>query len=133
MIQTNNFSYADDGQSYLGIMAHDNSFQGKRPVVLVAHTWAGQSQFETDKAIELAKLGYLALAIDVYGEGKRAKDNTEAEELMNEVATDRQKLLERIMLAFNSILTKIRCEYLRFIIMTLKKDFSFWRTLVTSL
>ncbi|MCR9228796.1 MAG: dienelactone hydrolase family protein [Flavobacteriaceae bacterium] len=103
MIQTNNFSYADDGQSYSGIVAHDDSIRGKRPVVLVAHTWAGQSQFETDKAIELAKRGYLALAMDLYGEGKRAKDNTEAEELMNQVATDRQKLLDRIMLAFNSI------------------------------
>ncbi len=103
MIQTNNFTYAASGQSYQGVVAHDDSIKGKRPVVLVSHTWVGQSEFETKKASELAKLGYLAFAIDVYGKGKRAKNATEAEALMNELLADRQELLDRILLALDKI------------------------------
>lgn len=103
MIQTNNFTYAASGQSYQGVVAYDNSIKGKRPVVLISHTWKGQSQFEVDKAIELAKQGYLAFAIDVYGKGKRAKDAAEAETLMNEMLNDRQELLNRILLALDKI------------------------------
>ncbi|WP_318312455.1 dienelactone hydrolase family protein [Flagellimonas crocea] len=103
MIHTNDFIYSDNGKSYQGVVAYDDGITGKRPVVLVAHTWVGQSQFEADKAAELAKLGYLAFAIDVYGQGKRAKDATEAEKLMNNVAKNRQKLLDRILLALDNI------------------------------
>ena len=83
MIQTKEHRYSDEKQSYQGVIAYDDTQQGKRPVVLVAHAWMGQSQFEEDKATALAQLGYLAFAIDVYGEGKRANDASEAESLMN--------------------------------------------------
>lgn len=103
MIKTTKFSYAGNGQTFEGVIAHDNSIEGKRPVVMVSHTWVGQSQFETDKAIELAKLGYLAFAIDVYGKGKRAKNATQAETFMNEMLEDRQELLDRLLLALQKI------------------------------
>ena len=103
MIKTNKFSYEGNGHTFEGVIAHDASLEGKRPVVMVSHTWVGQSQFETDKAVELAKLGYLAFAVDVYGKGKRAKNATQAEEFMNEMLEDRQALLDRLLLAFEEI------------------------------
>ncbi|SDQ93480.1 dienelactone hydrolase family protein [Flagellimonas zhangzhouensis] len=103
MIKTQDFIYEGDGKTYQGVLAFDDSHTEKRPAVMVSHTWSGQSQFETDKAIALAEQGYLALAIDVYGKGKRAKDATEAEELMMELQNDRQELLNRLLLSLNAI------------------------------
>ncbi|MER3374161.1 MAG: dienelactone hydrolase family protein [Allomuricauda sp.] len=103
MIQTQQLIYSDKQQSYEGVISYDDTIKGKRPVVLVSHTWVGQSQFEEDKAKELAKLGYLAFAIDVFGQGRRAKDANEAEALMNEMLEDRQELLNRLLLAVNTI------------------------------
>ncbi|MFC4219129.1 dienelactone hydrolase family protein [Flagellimonas marina] len=103
MIQTTQLIYSDKKQSYEGVIAYDDSQKGKRPVVLVSHTWMGQSQFEEDKAKELAKLGYLAFAIDVFGQDRRAKNAEEAEALMNEMLEDRQELLNRILLAMETI------------------------------
>lgn len=103
MIQTTQLTYSDKQQSYEGVIAFDDAIKGKRPVVLVSHTWVGQSQFEEDKAKELAKLGYLAFAIDVFGQGRRAKNADEAEALMNEMLEDRQELLNRILLAVDTI------------------------------
>lgn len=103
MIQTQQLIYSDKQQSYEGLIAYDDTIKGKRPVVLVSHTWVGQSDFEEDKAKELAKLGYLAFAIDVFGQGRRAKDANEAEALMNEMLEDRQELLNRLLLAVDTI------------------------------
>lgn len=103
MIKTDKFTYSGNGQTYQGVIAHDTDFKGKRPVVMVSHTWMGQSKFEEDKATELAKMGYLAFAIDVFGKGKRAKNAEQAEELMNEALADRQELLDRLLLALEKI------------------------------
>ena len=40
------------------------------PTILVGHTWKGKSDFEIEKARALSKLGYNALAIDLFGDGK---------------------------------------------------------------
>ena len=103
MIKTEERIYFDSKKNYQGIIAFDDTLEGKRPVVLICHTWVGQSQFEETKAIELAKLGYLAFAIDVYGQGKRAKNTSDAEAFMNEALVDRQQLLNRILLALENI------------------------------
>lgn len=103
MIQTKEHRYSDEKQSYQGVIAYDDTQQGKRPVVLIAHAWMGQSQFEENKAIALAQLGYLAFAIDVYGKGKRANDASEAESLMNAALANREELLQQLLLALNTI------------------------------
>ena len=103
MLKTEKHTYKDANQSYEGVVAFDDRIQGKRPVVLVAHTWVGQSDFEANKAERLAEMGYLAFAIDVYGQGRRAADVSEAEALMNEMLADRQELLNRLVLAVDDI------------------------------
>ncbi|RDY58311.1 dienelactone hydrolase family protein [Flagellimonas nanhaiensis] len=103
MVQTKEHTYSDGKETYQGVIAFDDAFEGKRPLVLVSHTWVGQSDFETNKAVELAKLGYLAFAIDVYGKDKRANNPSEAEAYMNEMLADRQELLNRLLLAMDSL------------------------------
>ena len=42
---------------------------GKRPGVLVVHEWYGLNDYVKSRARQLAKLGYVAFAVDMYGKG----------------------------------------------------------------
>ncbi|MEK7431601.1 MAG: dienelactone hydrolase family protein [Cyanobacteriota bacterium] len=99
MIKTEVITYSDEKNTFEGVIAYDTTFDYKRPVVLVTHTFNGQSSFEEEKAIELAKMGYLGFAIDLYGKGIRANSPEEAQSLMDKLNNNRALLLERIQLA----------------------------------
>ena len=64
-----------------GYMAYDDSVKGKRPGVLVVHEWMGHNPYVRKRAEGLARLGYVAFALDMYGKGVRAKDSKEAASL----------------------------------------------------
>jgi dienelactone hydrolase len=55
-----------------GYLAYDDAVQGKRPGVLVVHEWWGHNDYARKRARMLAELGYTALAVDMYGDGKTA-------------------------------------------------------------
>ena len=78
-----------------GFLAYDDSIQGKRPGVLVVHEWFGQTSYERKRAEQLAQLGYVAFAIDMYGKGVRAKDGKEAGTLAGKYAGDRKLMRAR--------------------------------------
>ncbi|MBE0603902.1 MAG: dienelactone hydrolase family protein [Deltaproteobacteria bacterium] len=64
-----------------GYMAYDDSVKGKRPGILVVHEWMGHNPYVRMRAEKLARLGYAAFALDMYGKGVRAKDSKEAASL----------------------------------------------------
>lgn len=69
----------------VGYLAYDPSIQGKRPGVLVVHEWWGHNDYARRRADMLAKMGYTALAVDMYGGGKQAKHPDEAGKFVSEV------------------------------------------------
>jgi dienelactone hydrolase len=76
----------------------------RRPVVLVAHTWGGQSDHERDTADTLAALGYVGIAVDVYGKGNRGEHGTPTAmavntALMTPFMQDRAILRDRLLAA----------------------------------
>lgn len=86
--------YEQGGQTYEGFLAlPDGTPKG---VVLVAHAWGGQSEFEQDKAKLMADWGYAGFAVDVYGKGKRGSTNEECEALMSPLASNRTELQSRL-------------------------------------
>lgn len=97
MIKSQVIEYHLDGQPYEGVFCWDDSNSGKRPGVLVSHAWFGQSDFEVEKAKNLAELGYVAFALDMYGKGRRATNPAEASKLMHECVDDRIILRSRIL------------------------------------
>ncbi len=103
-IETKKLTYSNDQDTFEGVVAWDSLSHKPRPVVLVAHTYKGQSLFETEKAIALAKMGYLGFAIDMYGKGIRASTPDEAQSLMDHLNQHRTLLLERIQLALSTIM-----------------------------
>jgi dienelactone hydrolase len=65
-------AYQADGVTMKGYLAYDKSKQGKRPGVLVVHEWWGHNDYARRRARMLAEMGYTALAVDMYGDGKLA-------------------------------------------------------------
>jgi dienelactone hydrolase len=79
-------SYTDNGVTMKGYLAYDKSIQGKRPGVLVVHEWWGHNDYARKRALLLAGMGYTALAVDMYGDGKTADHPDDAGKFAKAVA-----------------------------------------------
>ncbi|MEM1261088.1 MAG: dienelactone hydrolase family protein [Pseudomonadota bacterium] len=101
-IATNTVSYHVDGMEFEGSIARDPAWQEPRPVVLVAHAWAGRSAFEDQRAVAIAELGYVGFAIDVYGRGKLGTSVEENSALMQPLLDDRAQLQTRLHAALDT-------------------------------
>ncbi len=99
MIEVSKVEYTNGETQFQGVVAWDNSTNQKRPVILIAHAFGGQSKFDEDKAIALAKRGYIGFAIDVYGKGVRGSTPEESRELMGVLNNDRALLLKRMQIS----------------------------------
>jgi dienelactone hydrolase len=80
--------YRAGGTVLKGYLAYDDAFQGKRPGVLVVHDWWGHGEFVRGQARALAGLGYTALAVDMYGDGRQANDPDTAGKLSGGLRKD---------------------------------------------
>ncbi|SEM75950.1 Dienelactone hydrolase [bacterium A37T11] len=71
--------YTAAGDTMQGYLAyHNNTANTKKPGVLVVHEWWGLDDYTRHRVEQLADLGYVALAVDMYGHGKTAANPTEA-------------------------------------------------------
>lgn len=79
--------------------------QGPHPVVMVAPAFGGLDNFTRSKADWLASLGYIGFALDYYGEGRTARDEAEARDMMHVLQADRATLLVRMQAALETART----------------------------
>lgn len=86
-----------DGATCEAYVACEDGGEAKRPCVLVAHAWAGQTDAERGKAEELAGLGYVGVALDVYGKGVRGEPAGDNSALMAPFLADRAMLRRRLL------------------------------------
>ncbi len=84
-VQGEDVDYEADGVTLKGYLAYDDSIKGKRPGVLVVHEWWGQNEYARRRARMLAALGYTALAVDMYGNGKVVDNPDDAGKLAGEI------------------------------------------------
>src|ERR1700704_2482026 len=77
-IHTEMIEYKHGDAVLEGYLAYNPSIPGKRPAVLIVHQWKGLTDYEKTRAEMLAKLGYNAFALDIYGKGIRPKENEKA-------------------------------------------------------
>lgn len=87
-VQGREVSYQANGTILKGYIAYDDAFKGKRPAVLVVHEWWGHNAYARHRADMLAELGYTALAVDMYGDGRQAHHPDEAGKFATEVSTN---------------------------------------------
>ena len=90
-VLTNRLEYTVDGASHQGYLAYDDELAETRPGIVIVHEWWGLNDYIVRRAHMLAELGYVALAIDMYGDGRIAANPDEAGGLMTAVLGDMQK------------------------------------------
>jgi dienelactone hydrolase len=84
-VKTRAISYEYGGVTFKGHLAWGDAAKGKRPGVLVVHEWWGLNDYARQRAEQLAGLGYVAFACDMYGEGKNTEHPREAGQFAGEV------------------------------------------------
>lgn len=89
-ITTESIEYDIAGTKCQGFVAYPAG-DGVAPVVLVAHAWGGQSEFDRDQARMLADLGYVGFALDLFG-GKTGNSVEENQALIKPFTDDRTKI-----------------------------------------
>jgi len=100
-IATRTIEYRDGGDVFEAYMAWDDSSRDTRPAVLISHAWAGRGEQEEHRAEQLAELGYVGFALDMYGKGKRGTSKEENAALMQPLIDDRTVLQRRMNLALD--------------------------------
>ena len=81
-------TYEQDGNKFVGYLAYDDAVKGKRPGVLVVHEWWGHNDFARERARTLAKMGYVAFSLDMYGDGKTADHPEDAGRFAGQVKSN---------------------------------------------
>ena len=94
-----------DGTSLKGYVAYNAAQKGKRPAIVVIHEWWGSNAYVRKRADMLASLGYIAIAVDMYGDGKQGNDPKEAGALAGPFYGNPALAKERIEAAINKIKT----------------------------
>ena len=88
-------SYQTGDTVMKGYLAYDDAVTGKRPGVLVVHEWWGHNSYARKRAEMLAELGYTALALDMYGDGKTADHPDNAGKFATAVRQDQDMMQAR--------------------------------------
>jgi len=94
-VRTETVEYTDGDTVLEGYLAYDDASMEKRPAVLIVHEWTGIGPYVKRRAEQLAELGYVAFAIDIYGKGIRPANAEEAAKQAGIYRADRQLMRRR--------------------------------------
>jgi dienelactone hydrolase len=100
-IEGKTVEYSAQGLVMKGYLAHAESIKEKQPGVLVVHEWWGLNEYARQRARMLAELGYTALAVDMYGDGKQAMHPDEAGKFSSELMKNFDSAKARFMAAMD--------------------------------
>lgn len=87
--------YKHGDTSLRGHMVYDRTIDGKRPAVLVIHEWWGLNEYARSRANQMAEMGYIAFALDMYGAGVWLKSASEASVWAGKFYENRQLMRDR--------------------------------------
>lgn len=88
-------AYREGDTLMKGFLAYDDAVTAKRPGILVVHEWWGHNEYARSRARQLAEMGYTALAVDMYGDGKQAAHPKDAGKFAGEVKTNMSVATQR--------------------------------------
>lgn len=96
-VKTEKFTYEKDGVKMIGTLAYDDKFKKPLPAVVIFPDWMGVGEYTEMRAKQIAEMGYVALAADIYGDDKRAADVKEAMSLAGKYRDgDRAEMRKRV-------------------------------------
>jgi dienelactone hydrolase len=93
--------YKDGTTMLKGQLAYDDAAKDKRPGVIVVHEWWGLNDYAKQRARMLAEAGYVALAVDMYGDGKSTEHPDEAGAWATAVRSNAKAGMDRFMIGYN--------------------------------
>lgn len=93
-----------------GYLAYDPAVEAKRPGVLVVPEWWGLNDYARRRTRELAELGYVALAVDMYGEGKSTQDPAQAGQWADAIGQHPEVAQARFAAALNLLRSHPRVD-----------------------
>ncbi len=96
-------TYSADTTEMRGYIAYDESIAEKRPGILVVHEWWGHTDYVRMRADMLAKLGYVALAVDMYGDGQKADHPDDAKKFAGMVMSNMETSVARFQAAYDQL------------------------------
>ena len=91
-IHTGYTTYSVESTIFKGYLAWDETTNEKRPGVLVFPEWWGMNEYIQKRTKQIAELGFVAMGVDMYGEGKTVDNPDEAGSLMNTVISEKKSL-----------------------------------------
>lgn len=86
-----------------GYLVYDAAIEGQRPGILVVHEWWGHNEYARKRARQLAEMGYTALAVDMYGEGRQADHPSDAGKFAGAIRNNMPLARERFEAAMQAL------------------------------
>jgi dienelactone hydrolase len=105
-VKSEPLAYQQGNTALEGVLYYDDADTAPRRAVLVCHEWWGLNDYSKKRAEQLAQMGYVALAVDVYGKGVNAKSMDEAAKMSTALKNDRATLRARVTAALNALKTR---------------------------
>ncbi|MCE9545509.1 MAG: dienelactone hydrolase family protein [Planctomycetia bacterium] len=109
-VRESTVKYQDGDQTLQGFLAWDDANDAPRPGVLVVHEWWGLNDYAKGRARQLAALGYVAFAADIYGDGKSTKDPKESGKWAGEMMGNPAKLRARAVAGLAQLKAQKQCD-----------------------
>ena len=109
-LQSREVAYEAEGVSLKGYLVYDDKFSGRRPGVLVVHEWWGNGKYTRHRANMLARLGYVAMAVDMYGNGREVDHPDEASKFASQVSQNFVLARARFVAAMNVLKAQLQTD-----------------------
>ena len=103
VIKSEAIEYKAGDVTFEGVLFYDDADSAPRRAVMVCHEWWGLNDYSKKWAEQLAQMGYVAFAIDVYGKGVQAKTVDDARRMATALRNDRATLRARINAALGAL------------------------------
>lgn len=95
--------YQDQSTTFEATVAHDDSKPGAKPAICIFHAWNGKDGFAQTKALQIAEMGYVGCALDMYGKGRYGTTTEECSSLMSPLLANRSLLQKRALAGYHKV------------------------------
>lgn len=102
-MHTSNYIYHQGEQELHGFLAYDETHKKARPAVIVAHDWSGRGEFACQKATQLATMGYVGFALDMFGQARLGATTEEKSALIEPIMANQALLRARVTAALHAV------------------------------
>lgn len=100
-VQSEAVEYRDGDTKLTGYLAYDDALEGKRPGVIVVHEWWGLNDYARQRARMLAELGYVAFAVDMYGDNRVTEHAADAKGWVTQITENVDAWRRRALLGLD--------------------------------